>query len=296
MAIKVFAGLQSAQGVISTSLLDIGATDFNGGEKYNSIKSEVFNTLQAEGDQFLVGIETTFDMPIEWSTKILELIMQGLGYVKQDEDEEYKLSSEDPAHYTVIVSDSSNNMKTIYKDCKLNTIAINIVKGAVVNGSTSWIGKTADFQSGVVADSSSTNRGESLVALGSTINLGEVDSSSEVNSLTIDITNNLEAKGAINSLYTAEIRRNAPQATSATLEFNTYNQVRFANLKAKAATNTTENLTITLADRDKTIEILIPKLFVAENTRADYKGAGSQTLKMNASINNDENTPVIFKF
>ena len=295
MAIKVFAGLQSGQGVISTDLLDIGATDFNGGEKYNSIKSEVFNSLQAEGDQFLVGIETTFDMPIEWNAKSLELIMQGLGY-KPDENEWYKLSSDDPAHYTVIVSDSSNNMKTIYKDCKLNTIAINAVKGAVVNGSTSWIGKKVEFQSGVIMDSSSTNRGTSLVTLGSTIYLGGIDSSSEVNSLTIDITNNLEAKGAINSLYTTEIRRSSPQSTSATLEFNTYDQSRFANLKTKAATNRTENLTIVLVDNDNTIEILIPKLFVVENTRADYKGAGNQTLKMNASINNDENTPVIFKF
>ena len=113
MAIKVFAGLQNTPGTVATQLLDIGATDFNGGENYSSIKSEVFNTLQAEGDQFLVGIETTFDMPIEWNKKSLELLMPALGYKKHGESTEYKLSSDEPSYYTIVVSDSLNSMKTV---------------------------------------------------------------------------------------------------------------------------------------------------------------------------------------
>lgn len=112
--IKVFFGKQTVEGTAATVLTDLGATDFSGGEKYNSVKSEVFNTLQAEGDQFLVGIETSFDTPVEWNAKTLEAILPALGYMKSGEDTHYKLTATEPAVFTVLISDSLNGKKTVF--------------------------------------------------------------------------------------------------------------------------------------------------------------------------------------
>ncbi|MEG0398236.1 MAG: phage tail tube protein, partial [Cetobacterium sp.] len=207
MSVKIFFGKQTAEGSVATTLMDLGAKDFSGGEKYNAVKSEVFNTLQAEGDQFLVGIETNFDTPIEWNAKTLEAILPALGYAKVGEDTFYKLTAAEPALFSIIVSDSLNNKKTLYKDCKVNTASLNAAKGALVNGSLSWIGTTAEFQSGVVTESVATSRGESLVAIDSVVKLGGSPVTTDVESVTIEINNNLEAKGSIDSVYTKKIRR-----------------------------------------------------------------------------------------
>lgn len=294
--IKLFFGKQNATGTIASTLLDLGATDFSGGEKYNSVKSETFNSLQAEGDQFLVGIETDFSIPVEWNAKTLEAILPALGYVKEDEDELYKLTVAEPALFTVIVSDTLNSKKTVFKDCKLNTFSLNAAKGAIVNGTLAWIGTTAEFQSGIITESVATNRGESLVAIDSIIELGGTAVTADVESVTLEINNNLEAKGSIDSLYTKKIRRSAPQGTTAKLEFNSYDQARFEAIKTKAIANASENLTITLVDGAKTILIEVPKLYISDSSRADYKGAGSHSLSMTASINNTDNTPVKFTF
>lgn len=294
--VKLFFGKQNATGTIASTLLDLGATDFSGGEKYNSVKSETFNSLQAEGDQFLVGIETDFSTSVEWNAKTLEAILPALGYVKEDEDELYKLTVAEPALFTVIVSDTLNSKKTVFKDCKLNTFSLNAAKGAIVNGTLAWIGTTAEFQSGIITESVATNRGESLVAIDSIIELGGTAVTADVESVTLEINNNLEAKGSIDSLYTKKIRRSAPQGTTAKLEFNSYDQARFEAIKTKAIANASENLTITLVDGAKTILIEVPKLYISDSSRADYKGAGSHSLSMTASINNTDNTPVKFTF
>lgn len=294
--VKLFFGKQNATGTIASTLLDLGATDFSGGEKYNSVKSETFNSLQAEGDQFLVGIETDFSTPVEWNAKTLEAILPALGYAKEDEDELYKLTVAEPALFTVIVSDTLNSKKTVFKDCKLNTFSLNAAKGAIVNGTLAWIGTTAEFQSGIITESVATNRGESLVAIDSIIELGGTAVTADVESVTLEINNNLEAKGSIDSLYTKKIRRSAPQGTTAKLEFNSYDQARFEAIKTKAIANASENLTITLVDGAKTILIEVPKLYISDSSRADYKGAGSHSLSMTASINNTDNTPVKFTF
>ncbi|WP_297635178.1 phage tail tube protein [uncultured Clostridium sp.] len=296
MSVKIFYGKQTAEGTAATVLTDLGATDFSGGEKYNSVKSETFNSLQAEGDQFLIGIETSFDTPVEWNAKVLESILSALGYAKVGEETHYKLTAAEPAFFTILVSDSLNNKKTVYKDCKVNTFSLNAAKGALVNGSLSWIGTTAEFQSGIVTESAATNRGESLVAIDSIIELGGTAVTADVESVTLEINNNLEAKGSIDSLYTKKIRRSAPQATTAKLEFNSYDQARFESIKAKAIANTSENLTITLVDGAKTILIEVPKLYISDSNRGDYKGAGSHSLSMTASINNADNTPAKFTF
>lgn len=294
--IKLFFGKQNATGTIASTLLDLGATDFSGGEKYNSVKSETFNSLQAEGDQFLVGIETDFSIPVEWNAKTLEAILPALGYAKEDEDELYKLTVAEPALFTVIVSDTLNSKKTVFKDCKLNTFSLNAAKGAIVNGTLAWIGTTAEFQSGIITESVATNRGESLVAIDSIIELGGTAVTADVESVTLEINNNLEAKGSIDSLYTKKIRRSVPQGTIAKLEFNSYDQTRFESIKTKAVANASENLTLTLVDGVKTILIEVPKLYISDSSRADYKGAGSHSLSMTASINNTDNTPVKFTF
>lgn len=296
MSVKIFYGKQTAEGTAATVLTDLGATDFSGGEKYNSVKSETFNSLQAEGDQFLIGIETSFDTPVEWNAKVLESILSALGYAKVGEETHYKLTAAEPAFFTILVSDSLNNKKTVYKDCKVNTFSLNAAKGALVNGSLSWIGTTAEFQPGIVAESAATNRGESLVAIDSIIELGGTAVTADVESVTLEINNNLEAKGSIDSLYTKKIRRSAPQGTTAKLEFNSYDQARFEAIKTKAIANASENLTITLVDGAKTILIEVPKLYISDSSRGDYKGAGSHSLSMTASINNADNTPAKFTF
>lgn len=296
MSVKVYFGVQTGEGVVSTTLLDLGATDFSGGEKYNAAKSEVFNTLQAEGDQFLVGIETDFSTPLEWNAKTLEAMLPALGYAKVGEDTYYKLTAAEPALFSVVVSDSLNSKKTVYKDCKVNSLSITAAKGALVNGTLAWIGTTAEFQTGVVTETVATKRGESLVAIESIVKLGGSPVTTDVESVTIEINNNLEAKGSIDSVYTKKIRRSAPQATTASVEFNSYDQSRFEAIKAKAIANTSENLEVSLKDGAKTIVILIPKLFISTSDRGDYKGAGSHSLSMTASINNGDNTPVKFTF
>lgn len=296
MSVKVYFGVQTAEGVVATILLDLGATDFSGGEKYNAAKSEVFNTLQAEGDQFLVGIETDFSTPLEWNAKTLEAILPAIGYAKVGEDTYYKLTAAEPTLFSVIVSDSLNSKKTVYKDCKVNSLSITAAKGALVNGTLAWIGTTAEFQTGVVTETVATKRGESLVAIDSVVKLGGSPVTTDVESVTIEINNNLEAKGSIDSVYTKKIRRSAPQATTASVEFNSYDQARFEAIKAKAIANTSENLEVSLKDGAKTIVILIPKLFISTSDRGDYKGAGSHSLSMTASINNSESTPVKFTF
>lgn len=296
MSVKVYFGVQTSEGVVSTTLLDLGATDFSGGEKYNAAKSEVFNTLQAEGDQFLVGIETDFSTPLEWNAKTLEAMLPALGYAKVGEDTYYKLTAAEPALFSVVVSDSLNSKKTVYKDCKVNSLSITAAKGALVNGTLAWIGTTAEFQTGVVTETVATKRGESLVAIESIVKLGGSPVTTDVESVTIEINNNLEAKGSIDSVYTKKIRRSAPQATTASVEFNSYDQSRFEAIKAKAIANTSENLEVSLKDGAKTIVILIPKLFIFTSDRGDYKGAGSHSLSMTASINNGDNTPVKFTF
>lgn len=296
MSVKIFIGKQVTEGTAAASLIDLGATDFSGGENYNSVKSEAFNTFQAEGDQFLVGIDVALDTPIEWNAKTLEYIMSGLGYVKEAEQTEYKLSSAEPSSYTILVSDSTNNKKTVYKDCKPGSISINASKGAIVNGSISWLGKTAVFENGTVIESGPSSRGESLVALNSIIKLGGTAITEEVESVTLEINNNLEAKGSINSVYTNKIKRTAPQSTTSNLEFNSYDQARFETLKAKAIANNSENLEINLLDQDKVIKILVPKLFITTSSRGDYKGAGSHSLSMTASANNSDRTPAKFSF
>jgi hypothetical protein len=296
MSVKVFFGKQTAEGTVATNLLDLGATDFSGGEKYNAVKSEVFNTLQAEGDQFLVGIETSFETPVELNAKVLEALLPSLGYSKVGAETFYRLTSAEPASYTVIISDSLNNKKTVFKDCKLNTLSINAAKGALVNGSLSWIGTTSEFTAGVIPEEAGTDRGESLVAIDSIIELGQTGVTEDVESVTIEISNNLEAKGSIDSLYVRKIKRSAPQVTSATLEFNSFSQSRFEEIKAKAVQNNTENLTITLADSEKTLMLEVPKLYITTSERSDYKGSGKHSLNMAASVNNLEKTPIKFTF
>lgn len=292
MAIKVYLGKQTAEGTEATTLLDLGATDFSGGENYTTVQSEVFNDRAAAGDRFLVGVDTSFSTNIDWSMKVLEAIMPGLSYTKTGAD--YKMNTDTPAYYTVVVEDTLNNEKTKYVDAKANNVSINVAIGAIVNGSIDWIGKKAEIVTGTVTGAQ--DRGESLVAISSVVNLGGTAVTEDVSSLAITFGNSLEAKGSLDSVYTRRIVRNGNQTTELTLDFNYFAPSRFKSIKQKALQNASENLDITLVDGKDSMKITFPKLLISSNERGDYKGEGSQSISLSASVNNADKTPAKFTF
>lgn len=296
MAIKVYIGKQDREKTKATGnkLIDAGATDFNVDENISALESEVFNDLAAKGDSVVGKIEVSGTIPIELSEKVLEELMPGLSYKKASAD--YKLSTDKPAFYTVVLADSETNEKWEYVDCVISNFSINIVVGGYVKGSIGIVGKTYEIGSGAV--SGAKDRGESLRCLYANVNLDNSDISEEVEGVDIEIDNGIEARGSLNSLYNTKIRRSKQIESKINIQKNEYDSTKFKTLKEKMIAGTAVNAVIKLgtAAHADLITIMAPKLFINSNKRGDYKGAGTHDIELQASVNNSDNSHLKITF
>lgn len=296
MAVKVFIGKQTQEGVKATTLIDAGATDFNLAETVSKIQSEVFQSVAAKGDSHVSRIENGGGLPIEISKKILELILPGMSYKKTTN--KYAMSTDAPAFYTIVLSDNDNNEKWEYIDCCIASLTIKLEMGAYVTADIEVIGKTSTVSTGTVAESVDTQRGPSLLALHSTVTIDGNEKTSSVESLDISINNGMEARGALNSQYTVKIKRANPQETSISLSMNEYDKALYSTMKNKMTSNANTTGTVTLGDGTGTGDITIElvKLFVSDNKRGDWKGSGTHDMSFDCSADNNDNTHLKFIF
>ena len=260
MGVNVYIGKQTAEKVKATQLIDAGATDFNVEENITALESEVFTDLTAKGDSTVGKIEVNGSIPIELSKKVFEELMAGISYKKGTDD--YKMSTDKPAFYTVILTDTDNNEKWEYVDCVISKLDINIAIG------------------------------------GYNINLGGTDISTDIEGADISIDNGIEAKGSLNSLYNVKIRRTKQVDTKVTIQKNEYEKNSFKDFKEKMIAGTPVTATIKLGDssHNDLIVIEVPKLFINSNKRGDYKGSGSHNIDLQASVNNTEKSHLKITF
>lgn len=296
MSIKIYIGKQDSEKIkcIPAKLIDAGATDFNIDEQITALESEVFNDLAAKGDSVIGKIEVSGAIPIELTEKVLEELLPGISYKKFQND--YKMDKEKPAFYTIVLVDSENDEKWEYVDCVINDIAINVVVGGYVKGNINIIGKTYEIGNGNIIGAKS--RGESLRCLYANINLDGIDISSDVEGVDIEISNGIEAKGSLNSLYNSKIRRNKQIETKISIQKNEYDGVSFKKLKEKMINGTSVECTIKLGNSNHSDIIIIkaPKLYINSNKRGDYKGVGTHNIDLQASVNNLENSHLKISF
>jgi hypothetical protein len=294
VGVNVYIGKQTAEKVKATQLIDAGATDFNVEENITALESEVFTDLTAKGDSTVGKIEVNGSIPIELSKKVFEELMAGISYKKGTDD--YKMSTDKPAFYTVILTDTDNNEKWEYVDCVISKLDINIAIGGYVKSTIEVIGKTYEIGTGNVVGAA--ERGESLRCLFSNINLGGTDISTDIEGADISIDNGIEAKGSLNSLYNVKIRRTKQVDTKVTIQKNEYEKNSFKDFKEKMIAGTPVTATIKLGDSSHNDLIVIeaPKLFINSNKRGDYKGSGSHNIDLQASVNNTEKSHLKITF
>lgn len=294
MGIKVYLGKQATEKTKAIQLIDAGATDFNVEENITALESEVFTDVTAKGDSTVGKIEVNGSIPIELSKKVFEELMVGISYKKDTDD--YKMSTEKPSFYTIVLVDTDNNEKWEYVDCVISKLDINIAIGGYVKSTIEVIGKTYEIGTGDVVGA--TERGESLRCLFSNINLGGTDISTDIEGADISIDNGIEAKGSLNSLYNVKIRRTKQVDTKVTIQKNEYEKNSFKDFKEKMIAGTPVTATIKLGDstHNDLIVIEAPKLFINSNKRGDYKGSGSHNIDLQASVNNTEKSHLKITF
>lgn len=290
MAIKVYLGKQAKEATktADAQLIDAGATDFSIEENIQDLKSERFQDLQAQGDSTISKIEVQGSIPVEFSKEILEELMAGISYKKSEKC--YKMSSEKPAFYTVVLIDTETNEKWEYVDCMINDIKLNVAIGGYIKGSIDVVGKTYEISTGKITGAKPA--GDILRALNAKIELDGTDISSDVEGCDLDVNNGIEAKGSLNSLYNTKFRRTNPQATTVSIQKNEYIAGQFKTMKTKmiAGTPVTGKVTLGTPTEADAVVIEIPKMFINANKRGDFKGAGSHSIELNCSVNNSEAT------
>ncbi|MGL4483578.1 MAG: phage tail tube protein, partial [Anaerovoracaceae bacterium] len=210
----------------------------------------------------------------------------------------YKMSSEKPAFYTVVLYDMDNNEKWEYIDCCINSFSIKLEMGGYVTGEVDIIGKTYTILTGAVVEDATTERGKSLLALHSEVTVDGVEKTASVESLDITIDNGLEGKGALNSQYTVKIRRSNPQQTTVNMSMNEYDKTLYASMKTKMTANSSTTGVVVLGDSSGAGDVVIDiiKMFVSDNKRGDYKGSGTHDVSFEVSADNTDKTHLKFTF
>lgn len=296
MAIKVYLGKQTDEKTkaVDNALIDAGATDFSVEENIQELRSERFQDRQAQGDSTISKIEVQGTIPIEFSKEILEEVMAGISYKKGSKG--YTMSTDKPAFYTVVLTDTDTGERWDYVDCMLNGLKINVALGGYITGSVDIIGKTYEIGSGTVTGAKAA--GDILRALHAKVELDGTDISADVEGVEIDVENGIEAKGSLNSLYNTKFRRATPQTTVLNVQKNEYDAAQFKSMKTKMIAGTPVNAKIQLGKPEEldAVTITVPKMFINSNKRGDYKGAGSHSLELNCSVNNEDATHMIISF
>ncbi len=294
--VKIYLGKQDSEKTKcpDNKLIDAGATDFNVEENITPLESEVFNDVTAKGDSVVGKIEVGGNIPLEISVKVFEELLPGASYTKGTTD--YKMSTDKPAFYTIVLVDPDNNEKWTYTDCIISSLALNVAIGGYVKGSINIIGKTYEIAAGKVTGAKA--RGDSLRCYYSKISLDGSDISEDIEGVDLTIDNGIEAKGSLNSLYNTKIRRAKQVETKLAVQKNEYDSASFKSMKTKMIAGTPTQAVIKLGDSvaDDLITITIPKMFINSNKRGDYKGAGSHELELQCSVNNAQNSHLVIKF
>lgn len=294
--VKVYIGKQEREKVkcVDSELIDAGATDFNVEENISALESEVFNDVTAKGDSVVGKIEVGGNIPLEMSVKVLEELMSGISYEKATDT--YKMTTNKPAFYTVVLVDPDNNEKWIYTDCVISNLNLNIALGGYVKGSIDIVGKSYEIATGNITGTK--ERGASLRCYYSNINLDGSDVSEDIEGVDLTIDNGIEAKGSLNSLYNTKIRRVKQVETKLTIQKNEYDNISFKSMKSKMIAGTPTQAIIKLGDSVATdlVVITAPKMFINSNKRGDYKGAGTHDIELQASVNNASNSHLTIKF
>lgn len=296
MSIKIYLGKQDNEKTkcIDSMLIDAGATDFSVEENITALESEVFNDLAAKGDSVVGKIEVTGNIPIEISEKVLEELMSGISYKKDTAD--YKMNTDKPSFYTVVLVDTETNERWDYVDCVISNLTMNVVLGGYIKGTIGIIGKTYEITSGKVTGAK--ERGQSLRCLFSNITLDGTDVSEDIEGVDIEVDNGIEAKGSLNSLYNTKIRRTKQIQTKVHIQKNEYDGTQFKSMKTKMIDGTAVSATIKFgtSQHKDLVVITAPKLYINSNKRGDYKGAGTHDIELQASVSNSENSHLKITF
>ncbi len=220
--------------------------------------------------------------------------------VTNSKDLTYGLDPQGFTNYLTVVSDFySDNFYEVAQSCLVSSIKINTTLQAYVTANMSVLGmEHTPFDGSLKGKIAAPAEEGRLKCLGVTIRESGTDITSKVESIDINIDRKLEAKGALNSIYSKAILPSGKGEVSLNLQFNEFDKTSYKTAREMLKNNTSYEVVVEMADdldHTRKIVMTFPKVKIANVEATDLDGTGGIAKELKAYTPTGEDMPFTAK-
>ena len=296
MNLKGFMAIQDNQGVAKTdTMLQLGIKGWSIKENIGKTDSQVIGVGRFVADGFVSSKRVSGDIPLEPTMLEISELLKGSGYIGTEDTPNkkitFKASDSFSKYITFALSYLADDLKEVTKDCLVNSLKFGFNKESYIDLSASILGMELSKSAGKLEPTLTTNNGKRLTCLGIIIDL--------------NLTNGLEAKGALNKTTTRKITQNAKGTVTISLKYNSFDKEEYLKADRLLSSNGNTSLEIMLGEdveesevkkaSAKKLVIKLPNVKYTNNTVEDLNGQGALNQELTA-YPDSEGQPIIFEF
>lgn len=310
MNLKGFMAIQDNQGVAKTdTMLQLGIKGWSIKENIGKTDSQVIGVGRFVADGFVSSKRVSGDIPLEPTMLEISELLKGSGYVGTEDTPNkkitFKASDSFSKYITFALSYLADDLKEVTKDCLVNSLKFGFNKESYIDLSASILGMELSKSAGKLEPTLTTNNGKRLTCLGIIIKKDDSEITANIESADLNLTNGLEAKGALNKTTTRKITQNAKGTVTISLKYNSFDKEEYLKADRLLSSNGNTSLEIMLGEdveesevkkaSAKKLVIKLPNVKYTNNTVEDLNGQGALNQELTA-YPDSEGQPIIFEF
>ncbi|WP_064615757.1 phage tail tube protein [Streptobacillus moniliformis] len=305
----VYIGKQTKKGTSQTtnsSLKRLGAKDFNITESVQSKESEQVNEVGVTQDAWVSEITVGGDVSIETSLGQLEMLIENAGFKKETTSppatpniSTYKLDNKFDTFLTVVQDDPVSQSYDVFQDLQINTLKVDTALQSYVNTTIGFLGlkaenKTTEFSSNGTQEFD----GKLLICLGTTITEKGTDKTAEIDSLSIDITNSLQSRGALNDVYHNRIHRDGLRTFKINFKYNLFDKQSYHEAKDLLKKSGDYEVKVKFKEQgtENHVEFVFHKCKISDVKKNDVLTNPTTEKELIAVYDTEKKTPVTITF
>ncbi|WP_068449150.1 phage tail tube protein [Caviibacter abscessus] len=274
--------------------------------------SQTINTTGFQKDSWVSKIDVNGDLTLESSYGQLEFFIENGGFKKKEEPlspsqnkSEYIADNQFDKYLTCILEDNENASCDIFKGLLINTLKLETSLASYVNLNVGFVGQDSEVKNSASGKSNAitTFEGDPLICLGAEITENENEkNTSKIESLSIDINNSLQGKGALNSVYNKTIKRTGLRNVNINFTYNEFDKEGYTNAFKSLKENSTYKVKVEFKEVKKSnekghkITLEFPKCKVSNIERTNITADMGMSKSIQALYDEKIKSPVIITF
>lgn len=310
MNLKIGVGVQTQKDKAATAITQLRVVESDLKPLFDSVEAEDFNGSAYKGDSFVATESATGSITCHITPETLKLLLDGFGYklasgtgsitenkITINNFAKANESGKIEKFFTIVEQNLEDGEERTLIGCQFNNVTFDITQGAYATMTLEVLGFEFGYKQGALSPITPlADYDQRLTCIDTTLHMGK-DLSSNTQSVSVALNQNLEMKYGLGSRKGTRIVRNGKIEATCSLTFNAYDKELYKKGYDNLIEGNTADMAIKMTTKDKKfVGMYLHRLGTKNVEMTDKKGGGGLTQELDIQYDQVKGTPITFAF